>query len=206
MICQDFSACKILHFTPLRLGRTVRSLVRCTTESASAVVETVEALNAKDPLSEGIHMETYSVETAVPQAQRRKTMRQVTARAISQTQRIGGGDLVACMEAGEVIGQALASVAIGRRCTGEAVFDLASLLEHVLGLDPVAETAEQRARQALFGGICKEYEKAVQWGYERGAFQLNANEEAEQMRFAVGLAGKRVKQWMRCRESLGVAA
>lgn len=151
-------------------------------------------------------METYSVETAVPQAQRRKTMRQVTARAISQTQRIGGGDLVACMEAGEVIGQALATVAIGRRCTGEAVFDLASLLEHVLGLDAVAKTAEQRTRQALFSGICKEYEKAVQWGYERGAFRLNANEEAEQMRFAVGLAGKRVKRWMRCRESLAVVA
>lgn len=147
-------------------------------------------------------MDTYSVETEVPQARRHRSMRQITAHALQQTKRLGAGDMILTFEAGELIGTTVADIGIRRRCRGDIDFDLASLIEHVMNIDPVAKTPEQRARQAVFVGICKEIEQLVQWGHEREAFRFHFDDEGAVMSRAVRRATDRVAKWRRYRESL----
>jgi hypothetical protein len=144
---------------------------------------------------------TIPTREAQPPTARRQTIRQISAHALRQTKRLGGTDMVLTWEAGEVIGKTLALIGMRRRCQGHIDFDLAILLEHVLGLDAVARTPEQRARQALFVAICKEFEQAARWGYEHQAFRFTFDDEGAAMRGAVSQAGQIVERWRAWREA-----
>lgn len=124
-----------------------------------------------------------------------RSIRQIAAHALRQTKRLGDGDMIWTWEAGDTIGKTLALIGMRRRCMGDVEFDLAIMLEHVLGLDEVAKTPEQRARQALFFAICKEYEQAVRFGYDGQAFRFSFDDESAAMKNAVRHAKKRVDRW-----------
>lgn len=150
-------------------------------------------------------MNTYSAEAPATQAARRQTMRQITAHALRQTKRLGAGDMILIFEAGELIGTTVADIGIRRRCRGDVDFDLASLIEHVLNIDPVVQTPDQRARQAVFVGICKEVEQLLKWGYENEGFRFNFDDEGAVMTRVVRKATERTDNWRRYRESLAAA-
>lgn len=145
-------------------------------------------------------MGTYSLEVPKAQAPRRQSIRQIAAHALRQTKRLGEADMVLTWEAGSVIGKTLALIGMRRRCMDDIEFDLAIMLEYVLGLDEVAKTPDQRARQALFAAICKEYECAVRLGYDSQAFRFSFDEEAGVMSRGVRKADGIVRRWKAWRE------
>lgn len=147
-------------------------------------------------------MSTYSLEAPEVQAPRRQSIRQIAAHALCQTKRLGDGDMVLTWEAGDAIGKTLALIGMRRRCTGDVEFDLAIMLEYVLGLEDAAKTPERRSRQALFIAICREYERAVRFGYDGDAFKFSFDDESAAMSGAVKNAGRRTLKWRTYRDSL----
>lgn len=127
-----------------------------------------------------------STTTTTPRP-RPRTMGQITGQALRQAKQLGDENHYSSWIGGKEIGETLGDIVLRRRCEREGELDLAGVLEKVLGLAPAAHGVEERARRALFVGICEEVEKLLRWGYDRGGFRFNftADGEGEVLRQAV---------------------
>lgn len=139
--------------------------------------------------------------TATDEPPRRQSIRQIAAQALRQTKRLGGDDMFMTWQAGNVIGKALAAVAVSRRVSGDCDFDMAILIEYLLDVPQAAKTPDQRARQALFVELCKQLENIVIWAHESKVFAI-PEDEREVMRSAAKSASARAKRWKAYRASL----